>query len=150
KVTLDQLKADFGKRGSLEKKYLESLERAKELEKQLTERRQQEIEAAKPKGPTFLDIARQYDPVAETIIEDMKANGLLDAEFIELNPRTIKTMVGQMRFMAEWLSNLQGVVGGLKATVDQDLGARQHRSDFDLVNARLDAIANSDKMFEGL
>lgn len=144
-VTLKQLTTDYGKRGSIEKKYLETLEELKTLKTHPAA-----TEPEQPKAIGNDDIARQYDPVAKAIIDDLMAKKLIGQEFVEMFPRELQTMVGQLRYSFEWLHNLQAKVAELDHVMGFAVRSREQEQKLGIINGKLDALVAQGDLFKPL
>lgn len=143
-VTLKELTTDFGKRASLERNYLEVLEENKAL------KTQPKHEPEQPKAIGNDDIARQFDPIAKAIIDDLVAKKLIGQEFAEMYPRELQTVVGQVRYAFEWLFNLQAKVAEMDAIVTRDYQANQNERKLAVINGKLDALVAQGDLYKPL
>lgn len=138
----------------LQKKYVEVLEQQKAQPAAPAQ-----VQEEKPVPQiTNLAIARAYDEVAKTIIDDLLQNNLLDEDLSEAYSRSIKTFAGQLRYIADEHFQLKEIVnravGRLEATIAY-LNQTKNQTEGNLVhteyNKQLDGLVAKDaKLYAGL
>lgn len=138
----------------LQKKYVEVLEQ----QKAQPPAKPAEEKPAEPPAVTNLAIAKAYDEVAPAILSDLLANNLFDEDFSEAYPRTVKTVIGQMRYAFDKIFEMEAIqkkmIERLEATISY-LNDTKAKTEGNLVhteyNKQLDGLVAKDaKLYAGL
>jgi hypothetical protein len=85
------------------------------------------VQAAMPQQPqppvqiTNSKIAQVYDPYAGEVLADLIAKGLVDSDLYEAWPRTVQTMVGQLRFAFDVIFEMREELAQTTARLNQTL-----------------------------
>jgi hypothetical protein len=103
---------------------------------------------AAPKPITNLEIAQKFDPIAFAMLPELVKENLVESDMAELYPRTLGTMIGQLRWIAEMLTDARTAISILIPHVSEIVTRERGELVADRFTGLLDKLQGSAKEYE--